>query len=66
VPIRLVAFDLDDTLIRGRNSLAVIGAVGDSPRDPAPLSAEDYFSMAVWNCSHWSARGVHVSRSRLA
>jgi phosphoserine phosphatase len=26
MPIRLVAFDLDGTLIRGRNSLAVIGA----------------------------------------
>jgi phosphoserine phosphatase len=26
VPIRLVAFDLDGTLIRGRNSLAVLGA----------------------------------------
>ena len=26
MPIRLVAFDLDGTLIRGRNSLAVLGA----------------------------------------
>jgi hydroxymethylpyrimidine pyrophosphatase-like HAD family hydrolase len=46
--IRLVAFDLDGTLIRGRNSLAVtkldvgrheVAAVGDSPRDASMFRA---------------------------
>jgi phosphoserine phosphatase len=31
MPIRLVAFDLDGTLIRGRNSLAVVGAALGRP-----------------------------------
>jgi phosphoserine phosphatase len=31
VPIRLVAFDLDGTLIRGRNALAVLGAAVGRP-----------------------------------
>jgi phosphoserine phosphatase len=31
MPIRLVAFDLDGTLIRGRNSLAVVGAALHRP-----------------------------------
>lgn len=31
MPIRLVAFDLDGTLIRGRNSLAVVGAALGHP-----------------------------------
>ena len=25
-----------------------------------------YLSVAVWSCSHWSARGIQVTRSRVA
>jgi hypothetical protein len=35
-------------------------------RTSASLDALRYFTVAVWNSSHWSARGVHVNRSRVA